>query len=90
MDSEVEKLKNALISTSKEVKKNLDMYEGAVYSCFDNNNFFKNLGYKAYGIDIRVQERESTFSNHLKAGNSAKIRKLRYSCQDQIKMWKLF
>ena len=58
MDPEVEKLKNALISTSKEVKKNLDMYEGAVYSCFDNNNFFKNLGYKAYGIDIRVQERE--------------------------------
>ncbi|RKX92531.1 MAG: hypothetical protein DRP84_09855 [Spirochaetes bacterium] len=58
MDPEVEKLKNALISTSKEVKKNLDMYEGAVYSCFDNSNFFKNLGYRAYGIDIRVQERE--------------------------------
>lgn len=45
---------------ARAVKKNPRMSEGDVYSCFVGEGFFGALGYEAFGIDIRAQERVGT------------------------------
>jgi type I restriction-modification system DNA methylase subunit len=48
---------NSLVEVANKVKRKPDMSEGGISSVFVDSGFFKDLGYKDIGIDIKSQER---------------------------------
>ena len=48
-------MREYLLSACKMVKRNIQMEEDEVTRCFDESGFFKKLGYKRFGVDIRTQ-----------------------------------
>ena len=48
-------MRECLLSACKMVKRTIQMEEDEVTRCFDESGFFKKLGYKRFGVDIRTQ-----------------------------------